>query len=250
MAELTVQAIVLRRRDVGDNDRRLTLLTAELGKLDVIAKGAKKSGSRLAGASEPLTASVFGIVTGRRTAYVVQVQPIDSYRGLRTDFDRLRCGLAHAELVAAICPYEQPVPEIHALTSECLAALESHPRPVVALVWAEMRLMEASGFHPEFDRCVVSGIEVAEAEPWISPHAGGYVRDEDAPRFNDRFKTRAEVLYGLRRLAALESPPPALKFAPECARALLPFWRALAESPLPANETLVRELEPSQPSVN
>lgn len=241
---------MLRRRDAGDSDRRLTVLSAEQGKIDVVAKGAKKAGSRLAGISEPLTMSSLAIVQGKRSAFITQAQPLSSFRRLRADYDRLQCGLAFAELVAAVCPYEQPMPDLYELVGRCLGHLEVHPKPLVALIWCEMRLMDSTGFHPEFERCVVSGASIGEAEPYVSPHAGGYVCDAEAMRFTDRTKTRAEVLYGLARLAALAEPPSNLKFAAECAATLFPFWRALAESPLPANDALVKELRQSQPSVN
>ncbi|MBI1755525.1 MAG: recombination protein O N-terminal domain-containing protein, partial [Fimbriimonas ginsengisoli] len=40
MSERTVTAIVLRRRDSGESDRRLILFTPEEGKIEAIAKGA------------------------------------------------------------------------------------------------------------------------------------------------------------------------------------------------------------------
>ena len=136
MPERTVQAIVLRRRDSGESDRRLTVLTVESGKMDVLAKGARKSASRLSGISEPLSACVMTLAEGKRTAFVTQAQPLASYRGLRTDFERLSYALALVELYAAVLPIDEPFPEAFDLLSRSLRHLETHPKPMVSLVWA------------------------------------------------------------------------------------------------------------------
>jgi DNA repair protein RecO len=242
VAETTVHAIVLRRRDSGESDRRLTVLTRELGKIDLVAKGARKAGSRLAGSSDPLVVAQFGIATGKKNAFITQTQPMASFRGLRTDFERLTFALALCELYSAVLPWEEPVPEAFDLLTGSLKLLEIHEKPVVALVWAELQLLSLTGFLPAFDRSAIDDRPIQEANPWVSPHAGGYVGDADAFRYTDRVRTRAEVLYGLARTAELDQAPPNLKFAEECLALLLPFWRQIADMPLPANESCVAEV--------
>jgi DNA repair protein RecO (recombination protein O) len=240
--ERTVNAIVLRRRDSGESDRRLTLLTEEHGKLEAVAKGARKAASRLAGISDPLSVAIMTLAEGKRNRFVTQAQPLSSFRGLRTDFERLSFALALVELYAATIPHEQPFPEAHALLVQSLKALETHDKPLVALVWAEVQLLAISGFMPQLEECVITGERVSTAEPFLSPRAGGFVCEVAAIPFTDRFRTRAEVLFGLIQLAQIEEPPRNLKFADESLVALLPFWRAIAEAPLPANESAVAEV--------
>ncbi len=241
MPERTVQAIVLRRRDSGESDRRLTVLTVESGKMDVLAKGARKSASRLSGISEPLSACVMTLAEGKRTAFVTQAQPLASYRGLRTDFERLSCALALVELYAAVLPIDEPFPEAFDLLSRSLRHLETHPKPMVALVWAEVHLLAISGFLPQFDRCIATDQQILEGEPFLSPRAGGYISDAAAVTYTDRFRTRAEVLYGLVRLPEFDAPPGNMKFVEEALADLLPFWFHIAEAPLPANSSAVQE---------
>lgn len=228
--------MVLRRRDAGEADRRLTLLTEELGVIDAIAKGARKGGSRLAGSSEPLTVAILQLAPGKRQLYVTQTQPVTSFPGLRTDYERLTFALALCEVAAEVLPHEQPAPEAFAFLVAALKYLEVHPKPLVALVWAEVRFLELAGFAPSFSECVVSGNRISEAEPWLSPTAGGYVGRADAERFPDRFFTKAEVLYGLAALQELDEPPVNLKHAADALRVLVRFWRHFAERPLPGHE--------------
>jgi hypothetical protein len=58
----------------------------------------------------------------------------------------------------------------------------------------------------------------------------------------DRFRVQAEVLVGLDRIGDLETPPANLKLALECLQTLRPFWRHIADTPLPATEALLSHL--------
>lgn len=242
MPETTVQAVVLRRRDAGETDRRLTILTPELGKVDVYAKGARKGASRLAGVSDPLSVGRLSLAEGKRNRFVTQAQPQTSFPGLRTDFDRLAMALATVELFAAIVPYEEPDPDVYDLLVRGLRAIESQPRPLAATAWVQVALLGHAGFMPSFGTCVVTSEPLREGEPFLSPRAGGYVSDAAASAYSDRFRVRAEVPLNLDRLAPLEAPPTNLRFAEETLSALFPFWRHVADTPLPALESLMGEL--------
>lgn len=240
--ERNTNAIVLRRRDSGESDRRLTLLTEEFGKLDAVAKGARKSASRLAGISDPLCVAMMTLAEGKVNRFITQAQPLLSFRKVRGDYDRLSLALALAEVVAAVLPYEEPFPEAYELLILALGALDAHPKPVVAAVWAQTRMMALAGFQPQLTSCVGTGEALDSATPWVSPQAGGYVCEEEAMQYLDRFRVRAEVLIGLERIAELDEPPGNLKLAEEACATLFPFWRHIADMPLPACETAVREV--------
>lgn len=244
MAEETVSAIVLRRTDSGESDRRLTILTRELGKLDVIAKGARKSGSRLAGASDPLSMSTMTFAAGKRTRYVTQVQPQSSLPGLRRDFLRLTLALALAEVVAMSAPYDEIAPERFDHLVRALVHIEHADRPETAWAWAETRALLDAGFFPEFGACVVTGGPVDPGEPWFSERAGGLLA-ENVEGFGDRRRVPREVVVALEKMALREEPPPALRRAPEVASFLLTHWESVLERPRPAGRVALAEVRVS-----
>ena len=53
MEGIKVNALMLRAADYGENDKILTLLTAELGKISAGIKGVKKAGAKLKFAAQP-----------------------------------------------------------------------------------------------------------------------------------------------------------------------------------------------------
>src|SRR5438067_13492044 len=85
-------AICLRVVDYGETSQIATFFTRERGKMAAIAKGAKRKGSRLAGAIEPLTLVEIVCVRRRDSASLhtlTELDVRDTYRGARRDLARL-----------------------------------------------------------------------------------------------------------------------------------------------------------------
>lgn len=232
----TVHAIVLRRHDSGESDRKLTLLTEELGVFDAVAKGARKGGSRLAGASEPLSVSVLHLAIGKKLWYVTQAQAITSYPGLRVDYDRLTYALALCEIASWIFPHEQPAPEAFRFFVESVKYLEVHPEPLAAALWAEVRMLHIAGFGPQFVNCVHCGRPLSEREAVLSPKAGGLACPDHVAGLHDTLCVRAEAAIGLEKVGELDGPPAHFRYGQEAYRALLPFWLHVVERALPARQ--------------
>jgi DNA repair protein RecO len=178
------------------------------------------------------------LALGKRNLFVTQVQPESSFPGLRRDYGRLAAALALLELYAALLPAEEPFPEAFDLLRRSLEVLEVHEKPLVALIWSQLAWIDLAGFMPIWDQCATCGRPLAEAEAALSSESGGYLCAEHAGGAGDVRVARAEVLIGLARTAELDAPPPNLRYARECLQALLPFWRSVAETRLPANTGL------------
>lgn len=233
---------MLRRTDSGEADRRLTLFTPSLGKLDVVAKGAKKAGSRLAGSSEPMVRAVFTWAEGRHRRFVTQVQPVTSFPHLRSDFDRTSAALSLLELYAVSTPYESPIEGLYEILVQALEAMEAAEDPLPALVWAEAKLLDAEGVHPDWTVCVDTGSALTENPSWVSLAAGGPISSQAAGTHLDAFPASAEVLISLQRTSSLDGPPDKLRYAKECLVVLFRFWRHTLGERLPASESLIHNL--------
>src|SRR5690606_23329791 len=83
------EALVLGHRRLGDADRIVTLLTPLRGKVDVVAKGALRARSRMAGHLEPPVRVEVVLAHGRSMDIVTQAQAVDLFAPVRNDLDRL-----------------------------------------------------------------------------------------------------------------------------------------------------------------
>lgn len=240
--ETSLNAIVLRRYDLGESDRRIVFLTRERGRLEAIARGARKSGSRLAGATEPLSLVEVSLALGKKQAYITQVQPKSAFRRLRQDYDRLTAALAIAEILSSLSTHELINEELFNMAVQSLTFLESAEDVTAAAVWSMLKLLDLEGVLPVFEECLVSGSPLSENPAWFSLQAGGYVHSLEAMAYTNRSLVPAEVLIGLGRTASLDFPPSRLKFGPAAAALAVEIWRFHADRRLPACDSWLQTL--------
>ena len=100
--DIKVNGVVLRAADYNENDKILTLLTAELGKITAGIKGVKKAGAKLKFAAQPFCFAEF-ILTRRGDKYtVINASEQESFYDLRTDICRFYAASAATEAANAL----------------------------------------------------------------------------------------------------------------------------------------------------
>ena len=100
MTTARVRAIVLRRTNYGEADRILQLITPE-GRMSVMAKGARREKSKLAGGIELFAVSDVVVSKGRgELGILTAARLVQFYRHIIEDYDRLQFGYEAVKLVA------------------------------------------------------------------------------------------------------------------------------------------------------
>jgi DNA repair protein RecO (recombination protein O) len=238
MPSSTVEAVVLRRWDSSESDRRVSILTREMGKLFAVARGARKANSKLAGVTEPLTRSKFELALGR-TNYIIQAQPLSGYAGLRKDFHRLSVALAWLETLHAALHAGEEHPEAFELCVDTLGEMEVAKEPLGALCWGDLRLMEIIGHSPEFEVSVISGDAVPPSRALLCPRAGGVIHVAEAEPGVPVFDVSRETILALRKLQDSEAAPGFLRGAKAVVAALFAFWIEFLGQDLPGRRRLI-----------
>ena len=95
----STEAITLKRTDLGEADRIVTLFTPGKGKYHAIAKGTRRPVSKLAGHLELLSRSQLQLALGRNLDIVTQAEGRENFLHLRSDLWHMTCGFYLAELV-------------------------------------------------------------------------------------------------------------------------------------------------------
>src|SRR5437867_3061084 len=142
MPVYNVNAIVLRRSDLGETDRILRLLTRECGRVDAIAKGSRRGASKLSGATEIFTHSRMMLATGKSLEVVSQCEIRECFPALRGDLNALARASYICELVDRLMEEREPNPEVFDLVLSALYLLQRSPvNPDVIVHAFEMRLL-------------------------------------------------------------------------------------------------------------
>jgi DNA repair protein RecO (recombination protein O) len=152
--------MVLRATPYGESDLIVHLFTVDHGKVSALARGARKSQRRFAGALGLLVLGQYQLRQRRRGAELWSLESahvVREWTSLATDV----AAVAHAsyaiELVRELLPAEQPEPAALALLVELHEALAAHgPSPSVLRAF-ELALLDAVGSAPSLDCCVGCG---------------------------------------------------------------------------------------------
>lgn len=153
-----VTGMVLSAMPVGDYDKRLVILTKELGKISAFAKGARRPNSALLACSQPFSFGEFTLYTGR-TSYSIMSADISNYfPELRADIDSVYYGMYFCEFVDFIAKENNEEREILKLLYQSLRAItkKTIDLPLIRLVF-EFKIMALSGVSPQVFECVKCG---------------------------------------------------------------------------------------------
>jgi DNA repair protein RecO (recombination protein O) len=153
----STDAIVLRARPLGEADRVYTLLTRERGKVDAVAKGARRPRSSLGGRLEPLAEVRVALHKGRSLDVITEVRTITSYWNGLVRPDALATASLFAETVDMFCEPDLALPEIYALLGGAIGAVAASGTPAALVPRFQLRLLHALGLAPADDACVRCG---------------------------------------------------------------------------------------------
>jgi DNA repair protein RecO (recombination protein O) len=172
------EAVVLRSIRFGEADRVLHLMTAERGRVNAIAKGVRRTGSRFGGRLEPLTHAALMLHEGRGELHTVSgADIVRSHAELRGRRQNLAVALIGAEAVLRLNVEPEPRPRAFAGLTRFLDALDAPlaggraPRLEPLALAFQLKLLLLAGYLPELSACAGCGAPGPLAA--FSPAAGG-----------------------------------------------------------------------------
>lgn len=176
-------AIILRRFDLGEADRLLTLLTPHHGKIEVVAKGARKLTSTKTGHVELFTRADMLIHKGRELGIATQAEMTAPYLPLRDDLTLGAYAGYAAELADRFTNEgDDETARLFTLLDETFNRLCTDTDPRLALRYYEIHLLDLAGFRPELNECVIGHEDIQPEDQYFSYAEGGVVCPQDASR--------------------------------------------------------------------
>lgn len=170
-------AFVLRVVDYRDADRIVTLLTADLGKVAALARGARRSRRRFAGSLEPYALVRVEVGLGHgEVGRLVSATVVRPFPRILTELRRMAYAGAATELVREVTPAREPdarvfhtVERFFELMDEVGQAREER------LLAFQIRLLSLAGFAPALSTCGRCGKRAAEGQAALFDPASGSV---------------------------------------------------------------------------
>lgn len=155
---IVTRGIVLRETETRDADKILTVLTADRGRIAVIARGARRKGCKFAACAQPLAYSEWTLYQKGDWYYANEGATLELFGGLRTDLDAMSLGFYLSELTESVITEEAPHPELLSLLLNGLYAISALHKPLPLIKAAfELRLLCLAGYEPLVDACAYCG---------------------------------------------------------------------------------------------
>jgi len=170
----STDAVPLKRMDFGEADRIITMLTPGMGKLRVLAKGVRRTTSRMSGHLEPFVHTHVLLARGRDLAVVTQASMTDPFWRLRSDVIATSHAYHLVELIDAFLEDHDAHPEVFTLLLGALQALDDGAiAPQLVARHFELHLLDAVGFRPELSICLGCNDSIQPVQNGYSAVRGG-----------------------------------------------------------------------------
>jgi len=202
-AIIKTEAVVLRALDYGETSRIVTLYTAELGKLSVMARGARSSKSRFGSTLDPLAhiQAIIYIKPSRELQSITEASHSQHFLTIRNELGRIEVGLKIIELTNAVMHDSEQNRDVFMLLTKVLAYLDHMEERYRNLFpYYQLSIASEYGFAPVFEKNAVANL--AEEGGTLDLHSG-VIRSGFSTGASERRASRSS----LRAFAILARAP-------------------------------------------
>lgn len=166
-----VEGIVLRTIDYGETHKIVTVYTQELGKVAIMARGAKKPKSRFASACQPFVQAVFVFHQSRGMGSLNSADIVESFRYIRSDLIKTAYASCCVELLDKLTEQQEPNAPLYDLLYHVFQHMNEDADPEILLRLFETKMLYVTGSAPVLHACVNCG-SMEEPLQFSLSHAG------------------------------------------------------------------------------
>ncbi len=145
------KAVVIKTQDYKENDKLVWLYTEELGKVTAIARGAKKSKSKLFALTLPLCYGDYVLFKGKNLYNLQEGKIINSFQGLLNNLDKLTYSSYLCELIDICLEDGENNKQLYKDFITCLYLLNTDALDYEMLIRSfELKLLKSTGYGLKF----------------------------------------------------------------------------------------------------
>ncbi len=146
MQKFTTNGIILKRRNVGEADRILTVLTPTMGKLQIKAVGVRRIPSKRASHIELLNFTSLTLHKSHQLPILTEAMAIEFYSDIKNDLTKVGLAYHICELIDGLCPENQENQQVFNLLQETLLALNIQQDVIPLIHDFEVQLLSLLGY--------------------------------------------------------------------------------------------------------
>ncbi len=151
MIYLKDTGFVIKRVNLGESDRYLTLFTQDHGKIEVLAKGVRRINSRRAPHIELLNLIRFQTTKTKRNHILTEVEVVNTFSNIRNEMKHIGKMFLICELINSLCASEQKNFEVFSLVEATLNNFNRDDRDEEMLDF-QTKMLASLGFWDSRDK--------------------------------------------------------------------------------------------------
>ncbi len=167
------EVVVLRATNYGEHDKILVLYARDLGKVHAIAKGVRRTTSKMGGHLDLCAHASVLLVLGRTLDLVTQGKALHTFSYLRDDLAAFARACYVVELVDRFTEDADPNPELFRRLVRVLEHINGRETPRQALTLFLLQLLTLSGYQPQLHHCVSCQTTIAPGANAFDAALGG-----------------------------------------------------------------------------
>lgn len=156
-----INGIIIRTQDYGETHKLVTIISKKIGKFTALARGAKKSKSRMAAVTQPFIYAQFFVYVNSGLSTIQQGEMIDSFRAIREDIIKTAYTAYITELTDKLMDSQNPDIYLFDQLYETMRWIEENEEADIPLMMYELKLYNKGGFAPTVDKCANCGSKEA-----------------------------------------------------------------------------------------
>lgn len=175
--QFTTNVINLKSYNISEADKIIIMYSKEKGLIKGVAKGIKKTTSKLGGRMDMLVANKLMLNKGRNLDTICQAEALNTFFSLRSDMNKLFYAMYCSEIVANFGIENDPnSTEIYNLFYsflEKISQAEKKEHVMLAVLRFQLKIMDITGYSIELKDCVKCLKEPCSEEIYFSIEQGG-----------------------------------------------------------------------------
>lgn len=209
-----IKGIILRKQDYRENDRLFIIYTDELGKIEAVAKGARKIKSKMAGHLELFSVVNLMIAPGKTYYQIAGATREKNFLNIKNDLVKTVLGSFCLEFLDVFTKLEHPDLKVYELLGDALeifndAKIKNFSKSYVLSKFFILKLLSLLGWTPELHTCVKCKKKITPSGNFFDAGRGGLVCGQcattDFPASTATIKIMRFVLENnLRKASALK----------------------------------------------
>ncbi len=173
MAIFNDLGIIFKIRDFGEADKIVSIMGKRKGRIEAIAKGARRPTSRKTASIDLMNLGKFSFAEGKNLDILTEVQLENSFEEIKNNFKVSKHLFYLSELIDCFFPETSQGEEIFDLLETILKRINDNDLVKLVSIF-ELKLLNISGFGPNMQVCSLCGDEIKAGVERV-PHSGSEI---------------------------------------------------------------------------